>query len=200
MKNLRQLIPTDSITVNQKKFLDTLFYQSIQNNPLADRLRRCPGCGLYHFVTHRSSDYHNDKCADDDFNLKRKNEAHSLKAGTVDSDKESDFTMNEEKNIAIQPAPESLVASAILPEKQIDIAIQLKNQEILKGLLGTEFEVAITLEQIFSQGFDETAHDVRVKFPHSDLNFCVYGEYCLSWDDTDVVVINLLKHMLWAYT
>lgn len=198
MKNLIDVKPADSITASQKKFLDSLFYRSIQNNPLADRLRRCPGCGLYHFVEHRSSDYHNGKCADDHFNLKRTLDAHALKAGATESNMEA-VVIGDEKALNQKPATDKLILLEPLPEKVIDMAIQIKNQEMLKRLLGNDSEAIISPNDLFSTGFDETAYDVRVKFPGSELNFCVYDEYCLSWQDIDVIVINLLKDMLWAY-
>lgn len=196
MKTSPEIKPTDSITGNQKKYLDNLFYKAIENNPLADRLRRCPGCGLYHFVTHRSSDYHDSQCADDHQNLKKSQQAHALKVEQNEGGNKTTVNKSED----INSHKEELTPLVPMQQKEAEGKNKLKNEEILKHIIGGREEVTIAPHELFSAGFDENAYDARVKFPGSELNFCVYGEYCISWQDVDILIINLLKHMLWAHT
>ncbi len=198
MKTSSEIKPKDNITESQKKYLDNLFYKSIENNPLADRLRRCPGCGLYHFVTHRSSDFHTPKCADDHQNLKKTHEAHALKVEEIEDDEKAKVS-DVGKSESINPYKEVLTSIVSQHQKEANINTKLKNEEILKRLLADREEIAINPQELFSTGFDETSYDMHIKFPGSELNFCVYGEYCVCWQDVDQLIINLLKKMLWAH-
>ena len=108
--------------------------------------------------------------------------------------------INEVKTISAEPTKDVALSTEIAAEKKPDItAVQSKNQKIFVQLLGNATEAAVTPEQIFPLGFQEEYYDVLVRFPDSDLAFAVYNEYCLSWDDTDLLVITLLKNMLWAH-
>jgi len=181
------------------EFLEALFYKSMQSNPYADRLRRCPGCGVYHFVKHRGTDYHDPKCADDHYNLKQSTHTHALKAGFLKVNEGTPPQVKEITKLSLPLLKSSSLPAEIITKTSVNRSIQLKNEEIIIKLLGSVQEAAITPYQLFSRGFEEEGFDTQVLFPNSSCTLCIVGEYCLSWFKEETIIISLLKNMLWIY-
>jgi hypothetical protein len=169
-------------------------------DPNSDRYRICPNpeCKKPHMVSHRGKDYCCDKCADDDYNRKRRLDNHAVSMMTMGG------SVNQIANKQVEERKESLPTN-LAPTKSLN---EEQWQEAMKINLGILHDLELDpidgtcfwINDFVEKGFNFDAHStvgLLHNYPRnkngSYLIFQNYQMFCLENDSILIMNTNNLN-------